>query len=78
MVYGLLWSEPHNLLPAQLQVSSWVNYYWSSWLQVITFGLALGKLDKILPISSSTLWSLTGVPHGGRGSKFHQERVVCN
>ena len=47
-----------QILPAQLQVGSRVNY-WSGWRQVITFGLAHGELNKILPMSSSTLRSLT-------------------
>ena len=34
-----------QILPAQLQVGSRVNY-WSCWRQVLTFGLAHGELDK--------------------------------
>ena len=47
-----------QILPAQLQVGSRVNY-WSCWRQVLTFGLAHGELDKILPMSQSTLRSIT-------------------
>ena len=47
-----------QILPAQLQVGSRVNY-WSGWRQVLTFGLAHGELHKILPMSMGTLRSLT-------------------
>ena len=47
-----------QIMPSQLQASSRSNY-WASWKQVLTFGLAHGELDKLLPMSMATLKSLT-------------------
>ena len=47
-----------QIMPAQLQPSSRANY-WAGWKQVLTFGLAHGGMDKLLPMSNNLLRSLT-------------------
>ena len=47
-----------QVMPAQIQASS-RSAYWTGWKQVLTFGLAHGELDKLLPMTVATLKSLT-------------------
>ena len=43
-----------QIMPAQLQPSSRANY-WGGWRQILTFGLAHGVMDRLLPMNMEEL-----------------------
>ena len=64
-----------QILPAQLQVGSRVNY-WSCWRQVLTFGLAHGELDKNSP--NFTVDSACDAATSQRQSKLACRNQFCS
>ena len=64
-----------QILPAQLQVGSRVNY-WSCWRQVLTFCLAHGELDKSSP--NSTVDSACDAAATQRQSKLACRNQFCS
>jgi hypothetical protein len=47
-----------SIMPAALQQSTRAEYFWS-WRLVITWGVAHGEVDKLLPMSLDTLKAIT-------------------